>query len=146
MRYFSFLVSPFHAGGFRTKMTTRLALCPQVLLAVPAHGRRWRGCYWAWTYDGPFRWRGQSRECERHLVGVRSMFQVHDRRHVLGGAYGVYRFSSSGPWRECVLTSRMVTEEVYAQAPTRQESISTGCTHDLGGGWREGKGAHDWSP
>jgi len=75
-------------------MTTRLALCPQVLFAVPAHGRRWRGCYWAWTHDGPFRWRGQSRECERHLVGVRSMFQVHDRRHVLGGTYGVYRFSS----------------------------------------------------
>lgn len=37
---------------------------------------------------------------------------------------------------------RVVTEEVYAQASTRQEGVPARRAHDLGGGRRKRKGAH----
>ncbi len=65
----------------------RIAL-PQVLLPVPTHGRGRRRRHWTWTHDGPLRGCSQPRKCGRHPVGVRPVFQVHGRWHVVGGAYG----------------------------------------------------------
>lgn len=88
-------LSLLQARGLLELTGPRIAL-PQVLLPVPTHGRGRRRCHWTWTHDGPLRRRRQPRKRGRRPVGVRPVFQVHGRRHVMGGAYGATQFLH--PW------------------------------------------------